>query len=122
MDYKATSKNEEIIALDKDWQDGYKRQMEIYQWLLRGNGYKVSDTGYFVYCNGRANMEKFDGRLEFNLTLIPYEGKDAWIDAVIKQIKTCLDSDTVPAAGKDCDFCAYREAAGKSIISKENKL
>ena len=49
VDYKATSKNEKIEALDKAWQDGYKRQMEIYQWLLRKNGFKVSDTGYFVY-------------------------------------------------------------------------
>ncbi len=31
VDYKATSKNEDIVALNKDWQDGYKRQMEVYQ-------------------------------------------------------------------------------------------
>ena len=31
VDYKSTSKNEEITALDKAWHDGYKRQMEIYQ-------------------------------------------------------------------------------------------
>jgi hypothetical protein len=31
VDYKATSKNEEITKLDKDWHEGYKRQMEIYQ-------------------------------------------------------------------------------------------
>ncbi|MFH1410283.1 MAG: PD-(D/E)XK nuclease family protein, partial [Patescibacteria group bacterium] len=47
-DYKATSKAEEITALDKDWQDGYKRQSEIYQWLLRQNGFKVNKTAYFV--------------------------------------------------------------------------
>ena len=49
VDYKSTSKDEEITALDKEWQNGYKRQMEVYQWLLRQNGYKVSNTGYFVY-------------------------------------------------------------------------
>src|SRR6056297_3651499 len=42
VDYKATSKNEEITALDKDWQDSYKRQIEVYQWLLRNNNLKVS--------------------------------------------------------------------------------
>jgi len=41
VDYKSTSKAEEITELNKEWQDGYKRQMEIYQWLLRQNGYKV---------------------------------------------------------------------------------
>jgi len=34
VDYKATSKDEEV-TLDADWQIGYKRQMEIYQWLFR---------------------------------------------------------------------------------------
>ena len=33
VDYKSTSKDEEITELNKEWQDGYKRQMEIYQWL-----------------------------------------------------------------------------------------
>ncbi|NCU42517.1 MAG: hypothetical protein EOM19_07450, partial [Candidatus Moranbacteria bacterium] len=48
VDYKATSKNGEV-SLDAEWHIGYKRQMEIYQWLFRKNGFRVSDTGYFVY-------------------------------------------------------------------------
>src|SRR3990167_968163 len=74
VDYKSTAKAEEITKLDKDWHKGYKRQMEIYQWLLRRNGYEVSDTGYFVYCNGKADRESFDGKLEFDVTLISYKG------------------------------------------------
>ena len=60
VDYKATSKNEGITKLDKDWHDSYKRQMEVYQWLLRKNGYDVSDTGYFVYCNGKKDVKAFE--------------------------------------------------------------
>ncbi|OGD79868.1 hypothetical protein A2368_03085, partial [Candidatus Collierbacteria bacterium RIFOXYB1_FULL_49_13] len=71
VDYKATSKEEEV-NLDADWQDGYKRQMEIYQWLFRQNGFAVSSTGYFVYCNGITDKEAFDGKLEFAIKLIPY--------------------------------------------------
>ena len=112
VDYKSTSKNEEIIALDKAWQDGYKRQMEIYQWLLRANGYKVSNTGYFVYCNGRTDLDKFDGKLEFDLTLIAYEGSDKWIEETIQEAHKCLNSDEIPEAGEDCDYCAYRNAVG----------
>ncbi|MDP2599134.1 MAG: hypothetical protein Q8P84_00155, partial [Deltaproteobacteria bacterium] len=29
VDYKATSKDERITELDKDWHDGYKRQVEV---------------------------------------------------------------------------------------------
>ena len=49
VDYKSTSKNEEIIALDKDWHEAYKRKMEIYQWLVRKNGLKVSNTILLEY-------------------------------------------------------------------------
>jgi hypothetical protein len=54
VDYKATAKYTQV-TLDADWQIGYRRQMEIYQWLFRKNGYKVSDTSYFVYCNGNTD-------------------------------------------------------------------
>jgi len=30
VDYKSTSKNDEIVTLDQGWQDSYKRRMEIY--------------------------------------------------------------------------------------------
>jgi len=117
VDYKATSKNEEIIALDKDWQDGYKRQMEIYQWLIRHNDLKVSNTGYFVYCNGRRDLDKFDAKLEFNLTLIPYEGNDSWVEGTLNRIYQCLNRDTIPEADEDCDFCAY----GRDMLEASRK-
>lgn len=115
VDYKSTSKPEEINALDKAWQDGYKRQMEIYQWLLRGNGYKVINTGYFVYCNADTALEKFDGKLEFALTLIAYEGDDSWVSGTLKEIHKCLNSDTIPPSAEDCDLCAYRKAASEVL-------
>ncbi|MCF7917130.1 MAG: PD-(D/E)XK nuclease family protein [Candidatus Omnitrophica bacterium] len=115
VDYKSTSKNEEIIALNKDWQDAYKRQMEIYQWLLKQNLDQVSDTGYFVYCNGRTDLDKFDGKLEFDLTLIPYQGSQDWVEEVLFQIQDCLNSDQIPVASKDCDFCLYRDSVGAEL-------
>lgn len=107
VDYKATAKGEEITELDKDWQEGYKRQMEVYQWLLRQNGYQVSDTGYFVYCNGRADAKAFDGKLEFEVTLIPYAGDDSWVEKSIFEIHQCLNGDKIPAANPGCDYCDY---------------
>ncbi|MBL7170803.1 MAG: hypothetical protein ISS46_02270, partial [Candidatus Omnitrophica bacterium] len=71
----------------------------------------VSNTGYFVYCNGKKDIDKFDGKLEFDITLIPYEGNSDWIEGTIQDIYKCLNSDSIPASGEDCDFCAYRDAA-----------
>ncbi|MBI5401092.1 MAG: PD-(D/E)XK nuclease family protein [Candidatus Yonathbacteria bacterium] len=111
VDYKSTSKDEEITTLDEDWHAGYKRQMEVYQWLLRRNGFTVSDTGYFVYANGIKDKKAFDGKLEFDVTLIAYTGKDAWVEKIILAIKKCLDTNEIPAVGEHCDYCEYRKAA-----------
>lgn len=111
VDYKSTSQNEEITELDKKWHDSYKRQMEIYQWLLRHNKCTVSNTGYFVYCNGRTDMEKFDGKLEFDLTLIQYNGKDDWVESTVIDIHKCLNSSHIPESSDTCDYCSYRASA-----------
>lgn len=109
VDYKATSKEEEV-SLDADWQIGYKRQMEIYQWLFRKNGFNVSSTGYFVYCNGITDRDAFDAKLEFDIKLIPYIGNTDWVQRTILNAITCLQSDELPQPGQDCDFCKYRTA------------
>lgn len=112
VDYKSTSKKEEV-SLDADWQIGYKRQMEFYQWLLRQNGYKVSDTGFFVYCNGDADKAAFDAKLEFDIKLIPYTGNDSWVERAVKDAHACLVLESIPDSGKDCDFCNYYSARSK---------
>jgi len=111
VDYKATSKDKEITELNEEWHKGYKRQMEVYQWLLRQNGHKVSDTGYFVYCNGKKDRKAFDARLDFDITLISYKGSDKWIEKTLKDIHKCLNSDKIPKAHPDCDYCSYIGAA-----------
>lgn len=110
VDYKATSKEGEV-SLDADWQDAYKRQMEVYQWLFRQNGFEVSNTGYFVYANGITDKKAFDAKLEFDVKIIPYKGDDKWVEKVITDAHATLMSDKIPHSGPDCDFCNYREAA-----------
>ena len=84
------------MTLDAEWQIGYKRQMEIYQWLFRKNGFKVSNTGYFVYCNGNTEKEAFDRRLEFDVKIIPYEGDSSWAENTIFEAIECLKSVKLP--------------------------
>jgi hypothetical protein len=111
VDYKATSKNKEV-DINSDWQISYKRQLEVYQWLLRQNGFVVSDTGYFVYTNARLDVDGFHDKLEFTTKLIPYIGDDSWIEPTLEKMKAVMDSETMPAVGMaamggDCEFCIY---------------
>ncbi|OGZ45231.1 MAG: hypothetical protein A3C84_02780 [Candidatus Ryanbacteria bacterium RIFCSPHIGHO2_02_FULL_48_12] len=110
VDYKATSKSGEV-SLDADWQIGYKRQVEVYQWLLRNNGFRVSDTAYFVYCNGDADKEAFDAKLEFTVKVIPYTGDASWVDGALGAIRDCLVGERIPQPSPECDYCNYRMAA-----------
>lgn len=110
VDYKATSTSGEI-TLDAEYRQAYKRQMEIYQWLLRKNGFKVRDTGYFVYANGDKDKEAFDGKLEFRVQIIPYKGSDDWVEDSIMKAHACLSQDEIPEANKECEYCGYRKAA-----------
>ncbi|MBI2052999.1 MAG: PD-(D/E)XK nuclease family protein [Candidatus Ryanbacteria bacterium] len=121
VDYKATSKTSEV-SIDAEWQDGYKRQMEVYQWLLRKNNFKVSDTGYFVYANGRRDRKAFDGKLEFDVTILPYRGNDGWIEKALHDAQKCLRANELPKPAKDCEFCSYREAASRALAPFRDSL
>jgi hypothetical protein len=125
VDYKATSKKEGPSS-EEDLYDSYKRQMEIYQWLFRKNGFAVSPTGYFVYVNGKSDAEAFDGKLEFDVELIPYTGSDVWVEPAIFDMKKMLTSEEIPPIGTafgggPCDYCTYRENAGKKLLELHKK-
>ncbi len=77
---------------------------------MRQNGFKVSDTGYFVYANGRRDAKAFDSKLEFDIKVIPYTGKDDWVDAKIIEAKKCMDGE-LPELNTNCEYCMYRSAA-----------
>lgn len=114
VDYKATSKDKEV-GIDAGWQISYKRQMEVYQWLLRQNGLPVANKGYFVYANGRMDVDGFNDRVEFRTKVISYTGSDAWIEPTLIQMKACMDSDRMPPVGDHimggpCEFCTYARA------------
>lgn len=114
VEYKATSTQEEI-SLDDKYKQGFKKQIEVYQWIFRQADFLVSDTGYFVYANASKNRPTFDGTLEFELSIIPYQGNDSWVEPTVIQIKRCLDSDEIPDPGEECEYCAYRQAVDSTL-------
>ncbi len=113
VDYKATAKDKPVKELGPvgGWQDMYRRQMETYQWLLRQNGFEVSDTGYFVYATGTADRDGFHNVVEFETHIIPHTGSSNWVDETLVKMKQCMDSEMPPvgvaAMGGVCDYCEY---------------
>ncbi len=106
VDYKSTSTEKEI-SLEDRYKQGYKKQLEVYQWIFRHNGFNVSKTGYFVFANASKNNPKFDGVLNFKLSIISYDGNDDWVEPTIVKLKQCLDFNEVPKSSSTCEYCSF---------------
>jgi hypothetical protein len=110
VDYKAQSKNETVETepyLESQYHQNYKVQMDIYVYILRQMKFKVSNTAYFLVCNGLKTPDKFDATLHFDLTLVPYKTNDSWIKNKIIEMKKVLNSKEVPEINKFCEKCMY---------------
>jgi len=106
VDYKSTanlSADPKPVSLEGHWKNSYKRQMDMYQWVLRAKGYEVDDTGYFVYVDGQ--HKDIEGMLDedsekatmiFNTSLIVYEGDDSWVEQALIDAKSCILNSECP--------------------------
>lgn len=100
VDYKATG------ARDYKIYDNYKRQMDIYQWLLLQNGYKVSKIGYFLFAKVNKEGGFANGKLSFDLFLEPEEGDSAWVEGALLNARKTLDG-LLPEPNQDCSYCQF---------------
>jgi len=111
VDYKSTSQKspDKEINLNDEWKDAYKRQMDLYVWILRRKGFDVSDVGFFLYCDGdRFSDYEFlreeYASMKFKMTLIPYAIDQDWIEKTLSGIRACLDSEIRPQHSQKCEF------------------
>lgn len=114
VDYKVVS-NPDMAAYDPEWKKQCERQLEIYQWLFRKNGFRVKDVGYFLLCVCKKNKKIFNNILEFEMKIVPHKGDDSWIEQSIIEAHLCLNSTKIPSKGHKCDLCLYWEEVRKNI-------
>jgi len=109
-DVKATSKNTFDWAEtfnNYEYPKAYKRQLEMYQWLLQRNGFKVAKEAYLVYFNGQKNKEFFDNKLNFDTYLIKINCSTDWVERKIEETVSLLKSDSFPKPSPNCEICTY---------------
>ncbi len=104
-DYKATARAE--TPTTGGLYPSYQRQMEVYQFLVRRQGFQVSDRGWFVYANGDARAGEFGDTLRFTTHMVPYDGDDAWVLDTFRRVIATVEGDQVPGPGEDCEWCRY---------------
>jgi len=120
VDYKSTS-SAKPPSLDDEWKQSYKRQIEIYQWIFRKLGFPVSRIGYFVFANAMKNLPKFDGKLEFEMSILAYEGNSDWVELTLLEIRELLNSEVIPAPAHECEYCAYKQQSVQIVKSIREK-
>lgn len=101
VDYKASG------AQKGELYDSYKRQMEIYQWILRQKKFLVNDRGYFVYARVAKEKGFVNGDLHFNIDVQPYDGNTDWVEGMVMRARACIDA-PIPDADPECGYCSYR--------------
>ena len=109
-DVKATSKTKfdwEETWNKYDFPKKYKRQLEMYQWLFRRNGFQVSNTAYLVYYNGLKNEPMFNQTLKFESYVVKLQCNDDWVEKTLMEAKILWASDQIPDSSLTCETCQY---------------
>lgn len=104
-DYKATSKAGEITV--ESLHASYRRQAEMYQFLVRRQDLVVSDTAWFVYANGIKSGVGFDNCLPFTTILVPHVGNDGWVLETFRRAVDLALSPESPPAREGCVWCGF---------------
>ncbi len=104
-DYKATAKRDEITA--EGVYPAYKRQLEIYQFLVEKVGFRVDARGWLVYANGIKNAGEFRDVLRFRTKMIPVDGDRSWVEPKFREAVATLQSSQRPSAAAECEWCQY---------------
>lgn len=109
-DYKSQANTYPVTPhsyLSSSYHQTYKVQIDFYVYLLTNMGFDVLDTAYFYVCNANRNADNFNGKLEFEETLIPYKWDIGWIPDEINNMVAVLNSADLPSINPACENCAY---------------
>src|SRR3989344_5793791 len=100
------------------WRENFKGV----EYVHPGTGFTISGAVDDVWQNKKGELIVVDykstsknGKLEFEITLVPCEGDTRWIEPTLMDIQACLAGEAVPPSGSACEFCPYRETAGKKL-------
>ncbi len=108
VDYKATGANNHQIYPQ------YKRQMEVYQWLLNKNNYKVAKGGYFLFAKVNKEGGFGSGKLSFDLFIEPQEGDFSWVEGSLFGAKKTLDG-PIPIHSPGCPYCQFAKIQSGAV-------
>jgi hypothetical protein len=119
VDFKSTSSSYDTpeISLGGKWKAAYKRQMDLYVWILMKMEFDVDTVGFFLYVDGdRFTQDDFltndQANMKFKVTFIPYEANTSWIEPTLYAIKDLLTTSECPKHHETCEYGVFLDAIG----------
>ena len=108
-------KKEKLIVLDyktrgfplkEDTADHYQDQLDLYNFLLRKNGFKIENYAYLLFYHpDRVGTE---GEILFHTDLVERSISTANAEKIIKNALKTLGG-SIPESPEECEFCRWRE-------------
>ena len=115
-DYKSQASNYEVRTnyyLASPYHEGYKVQMDFYNYLLTNMGFQVGYLSYFLVVNADRAADGFHGRMNFSETLVPYQHNISWITLRVEEMIELMNQNEVPESNPSCENCAYAKQRAK---------
>ena len=124
VDYKSQASSNEVDTfeyLNSPYHEGYKIQMDFYNYLLNEMGFETEDYSIFLVVNANRHADGFNGRMDFSETLVNYSHDTSWVEVKINEMIKCLNSENIPKENIHCENCAYIRSASSCAIDGGNK-
>ena len=110
VDYKSQANRNAVETksyLASPYHEGYKVQMDFYNYLLDLMEFPIGDISYFLVVNANRAASGFHGVMKFEETIVPYQHNISWIDERVQNMIDCMNSDKLPECNTSCENCAY---------------
>ena len=125
VEYKSQANNKAVNTesyLSNVYHQGYKIQMDFYAYLLTEMGFEVSPVSYFYVCNADRSTTRFDSKIVFMETLVPYKWDSTWIENKVWEMIKLLNSEIIPEGNNSCENCAYSlQRTNLTFMAKDQK-
>jgi RecB family exonuclease len=102
LDYKTRG-----FPLKDDTAGHYQDQLDIYNFLLRKNGYDTCDYAYLLFYH--PNTVDANGLVVFNKDLVKVSIDVSNAEKLWKKALKVLESPVAPMAADNCEWCKWRE-------------
>jgi hypothetical protein len=118
VDYKSSGSKEITIY------DDYQKQMDVYSWILKENGYEIYPSAFFVFYQVQKDENGFNNVMRFKEQVRSVKVNMEWVGPTFEAAVELARQDSSPSesgnAQKHCDHCHFVKMSGQLLNGDTN--